>query len=239
MTHTTYSQETSNFKGKTIRFPSSDGLKITADFYATDRANAPLIILYHQARFSRGSYRSIAPKLNALGFNCLAVDLRSGGEIRGIVNETNKRAIEAEKLTNYVDALPDVETALMYAKNELNANHIIVWGSSYSASLVIYLGSQHTEVVKGILAFSPGEYFTISDKKIEDYAPGVICPVFITSAKNEHKEWSGIFAALKSEKYSFLPTQAGDHGSKVLWDEGKEKQAYWDAVESFLNTLNN
>jgi len=64
---------------KTITFPSSDGVKITADLYIlhTDK-NTPFIVLFHQAGFSRGEYREITPKLNRLGFNCMAIDQRSG-----------------------------------------------------------------------------------------------------------------------------------------------------------------
>ena len=68
----------------TIRFPSEDGLMVTADLYIEkNEKDAPFIILYHQAGWSRGEYAQIAPRLNALGFNCLAVDLRSGGKVNG------------------------------------------------------------------------------------------------------------------------------------------------------------
>ena len=67
-----------DFKGKTIEFPSMDNLQITADVYLTENKDAPFILLFHQAGWSRGAYREIGPQLNALGFNCMSIDQRSG-----------------------------------------------------------------------------------------------------------------------------------------------------------------
>ena len=76
-----------------ISFPAKDGIEVTADLYflASDK---PYVILLHQARYSRGEYIEIAPKIVNLGYNCIAVDLRSGNEVNGVVNETAKRAKE-------------------------------------------------------------------------------------------------------------------------------------------------
>jgi dienelactone hydrolase len=60
-----------------VSFHAEDGLKITADLYLIDFSE-PFILLFHQAESSRGEYNDIAPRLNKLGYNCLAVDLRSG-----------------------------------------------------------------------------------------------------------------------------------------------------------------
>ncbi len=68
----------------TIHLKSADGLLITADSYLPHDTNtAPLIVLFHQAGSSRGEYSEIAPRLNELGFNCIAVDQRSGEYSRG------------------------------------------------------------------------------------------------------------------------------------------------------------
>ncbi|NOQ92300.1 MAG: alpha/beta hydrolase [Flavobacteriaceae bacterium] len=219
---------------KTVHFTASDGIKITADLYMTSNTNAPFIILYHQAGYSRGEYRSIAPKLNELGFNCMAIDQRSGKEVNGIINETHLEALKLNKPTEYVDAIPDVEAAYQYVKLGIKPNKIIIWGSSYSAALVFFLGSAHYNGVDGILAFSPGEYFKINGKEIKSYASKVECPIFITSAKNEEEQWKGIYNAVKKEKSSFLPQTKGKHGSKALWKDNNSHEAYWNAVKGFL-----
>ncbi|PHS65843.1 MAG: hypothetical protein COB12_06355 [Flavobacterium sp.] len=224
-------------QSKTIEFPAEDGVTITADLYLIEDAKAPFIILFHQAGYSRGEYLEIAPKLNKLGFNCMAIDQRSGKGVNGIKNETNKSATALNKKTKYPDAIPDVEAAFNYVKNELKASKIIIWGSSYSAALVLYLGSQHPNEIAGILSFSPGEYFKIDGKEIKSYTSKIICPVFITSAKNEHDSWKGMYDMITSEKSYFLPKVKGKHGSKALWENSKENEDYWRAVTEFLKKI--
>lgn len=220
---------------KTVTFNSLDNLKITADIYEID-PDAPYIILFHQARYSRGEYLEIAPKLNALGFNCLAVDQRSGDVVKDVINETQQRAEKKGLATKYTDAWPDLEAAFRYTKKNLKAKKIIVWGSSYSAALVFVLGSKYAEDVKGILAFSPGDYFTIKDKAISEYAKTVTAPVFITSSKSEEPYWRPIYDNLPtSTKTFYLPMDEGFHGSKALWEENEGYENYWEAVKEFLD----
>ena len=226
-----------DFKGETVKFNASDGVIITADLYKTLDDDAPLIILYHQARYSRGEYRSIAPKLNKLGFNCLAIDQRSGNEVNGVINETNREAVKLKKGTEYVDAIPDVEAAITFAKDVLQAKKVIIWGSSYSAALVFYLGGKYAGKIDGIIAFSPGRYFKIDSKGIDHYSVKVTCPVFITSTKSEHKQWEGIYNTLKSEKEYYLPENEGIHGSRALWSINEGHEGYWEAVEEFIVKL--
>ena len=228
-------QTSEDFKGETIHFNASDGLKITADLYMAHEASAPFIILYHQAGYSRGEYLSIAPKLNAMGFNCLAVDQRSGDQVNKIVNQTNKEAVKQNKPTEYLDALADIEAAYLYVKHGIKPNKLILWGSSYSAAIMFYMGSAHHDNLSGILTFAPGEYFKINGKEIKNYATRVTVPVFVTSAKSEYGNWKSIYANVKSKKSFFLPETEGKHGSKALWENNPSQAAYWAAVTDFLN----
>ena len=220
----------------TITFKAKDGLTITADLYAPHPKDAPFIILFHQAGWSRGEYREIAPKLNTMGFNALAVDLRSGGNVNKIINLTNRRATKLGKPTDYLDALQDMKSATTYVKAQFIKSKIIIWGSSYSASLVIKLAGDNPTLVNGVLAFSPGEYFDKSKTSIKASAQNVECPVFITSAAKEGKAWKHIFHAIPSEaKHSFLPKTKGNHGSRALWSKFKDSKEYWQAVSKFLH----
>ena len=220
---------------KTVTFKADDGLVITADLYAPHPNEAAFIILFHQARSSRGEYIEIAPELNKLGFNCLAVDQRSGGKMNKIVNLTNRQAIKLGKPTDYLDALPDMQAAIRYIKSHYKKAKLIIWGSSYSASLVIKLAGDNAELVDGVLAFSPGEYFIKKKISIKDSAANVKCPVFITSALREANMWEAIFRAIPSKsKYSFLPKTRGNHGSGALWKRFADSGDYWQAVTDFL-----
>lgn len=220
---------------KEITFKSIDGVNLTADLYKINNT-APYIILCHQAGYSRGEYREIAPKLNRLGFNCLAIDQRSGQEVNGVINQTFKAAQLSGKGTEYTDAEQDVNAAIAYVNGELKANKIILWGSSYSAALTFVVASKNKRV-DGILAFSPGEYFKVNGKSISDFAERVSCPVFVSSAKNEESAWMGIYEKVSSPKRYFLPTDDGFHGSKALWTDKKGHEKVWAAVEKYLMTF--
>ncbi len=226
---------------KTITFPSQDSLLITADTYIahTDK-KTPLIVLFHQAGWSRGEYREIAPKLNALGFNCIAVDQRSGKGVNDVRNETAQRAEKAGKSTTYPDARQDMIAALKYARRHYADDKLIAWGSSYSAALVLQILGSQPDLADGALSFSPGEYFSRFGKSntwVRDAARHIKIPVFITSAKRESDSWSAIFAAIPSKnKTAHLPSTGGNHGSRALWEKFDDNADYWEAVTTFLKT---
>jgi dienelactone hydrolase len=224
-----------------LNFKSSDGLEITADSYFENPETAPLILLFHQAGWSRGEYQEIAPKLNKLGFNCIAFDQRSGEEINDVINETYQRAVEQKLGTSYVDAEIDIVAAIEYAKkNHTKASQLIIWGSSYSAGLVLKIAGERDDI-GAVLAFSPGEYYKKMGKPadwIEQSAKKIEIPVFITSAKIEKKKWWKISEAIPSEEIAlFLPTKLGKHGSRALWEKFSDHKEYWKAVTSFLDVI--
>ncbi len=226
------------FSFETITFKSTDGLPVTADVYMEHDKSAPFILLFHRARWSRGEYRDIALKLNKMGFNCMAVDQRSGKDINDVPNETAQRAVQSGFGNSYLDAFDDMESALLYADNKLADGKLLIWGSSYSAALCFVLADTHSTDVDGLLAFAPGEYFANLGKSrtyVRDHARRVMCPVFITSAKSEQKNWQDIYDAVPvKRKTFFLPETEGVHGSEALWISTKEHKFYWQAVENFL-----
>jgi len=222
---------------KTVQFLSLDSLPVTAAIYRISKRDAPLIILYHQARYSRGEYIEIAPQLNRLGFNCMAIDQRSGNEVNGIINQTHQAAVKKRLGTEYLDALPDLEAALIYAKKEFPNSKLIIWGSSYSSAFVFYLGSKYQKYIRGIISFSPGNYFSVQGHTIAYFAKNLACPVFITSRKDEQQYWQEIYNSIPSEKVYFIPQKKGKHGSKALWKNNENHQAYWNALLSFLKQL--
>lgn len=211
-----------------VTFQSEDGLMLTADLYMPHAKTAPFILLFHQAGWSRGEYREIAPKLNAMGFNCLALDQRSGGEINDVKNESYALAREQGKKTRYRDAKPDLEAAITRAKKYYATGTFIIWGSSYSSTLVLQIMGEQPEIADAALSFAPGTYFPIQAENISR-------PVFITSAKNEKENWWSTYEKITSEgKTFFLPETAGNHGSRALWSKFPDSGAYWKAVRAFL-----
>lgn len=227
---------------RTVSFPAADGVKVTASLMNPHPATAPFIILCHQAGWSRGEYREIIPKLVKRGYNCLAIDQRSGGAVNGVENKTHLEANRMMKQTRYVDAIPDLNAAIRHVRAEKIAEgKLILWGSSYSAALTLVVGANHQQELSGLLAFSPGEYFSSMGKSndyIKTAAAQLSIPVFITSARSEEKSWKAIFEAIPSEqKQSFLPETVGNHGSRALWAEFPDSKAYWEVVDAFLASI--
>lgn len=223
-----------------LTYPSADGVMIHADYYTISpyQENRPLIILFHQAGWSRGEYLETAPVLNGLGFHCLSVDLRSGSEVNKVNNETALAARKAGKKTNYTDAWVDLEASVSFAKTELKPKVIILLGSSYSASLVLRYAGQNPGQLDAVVAFSPGEYFSREGKEkdwIGSAAKGIRIPVWFTSAGDEQHLWKTIYDVIPgTTKSFFLPHSNGQHGSRALWSRFPESVEYWNALKKFL-----
>jgi len=224
---------------KSIDFPTKGGIQGRADVYASTNESAALILLFHQAGWSRGEYREIAPKLVEAGYRVMAVDQRSGGAVNGVKNETHRRATKIGLPRRYLDAYADLEAALRYAHEKLGVARIIVWGSSYSASLVFRLAAEHPEVVTAVMAFAPGEYFEKqkSPVYIWNFAKRVKQPLFVTSSKKERAQVKPIFdASPAKKKILFTPASRGQHGSRALWEKFPDHDVYWAAVNGFLES---
>jgi alpha-beta hydrolase superfamily lysophospholipase len=223
---------------ETITFPSSDGVTITADVYMAYPDTAPLILLCHRAKWSRGEYREIAPKLNEQGFNAIAIDQRSGKTINGVDNMTASSAATAGKQTQFIDALIDIQTAVDYVKAHYAKGTFILWGSSYSASLGVAVTAANQNKIDAYLAFSPGEYFTDQGKSanwVASQAANVTVPVFFTSNNTEYAAVQPIFDSLASKsKTYYLPSSASKHGSEALFESNDYSYWTWKQVNAFL-----
>ena len=79
-----------------------------------------------------------------------------------------------------------MRAALKFVQYNYKPEKIIVWGSSYSAALSLKLASEFDKEIHGVIAFSPGEYFSKFGKSktyITQSAKNINVPAFITSAK--------------------------------------------------------
>ena len=220
---------------KQVTLTASDRVKVYADFYPAGSNLQPYILLFHQAGSNRAEYAPIAPRLVKMGFNCLAIDQRSGGDLWGQQNETLGHVGHNG---DYSDALKDLEAALAWARSSGNNGKVLVWGSSYSAALVFLLAAEHQQEVAGVLAFSPGEYLD-APNAVHGAAAKVSVPIFVTSAKdrNEIAAAKSILAvAPAQQKTQFVPHIAGVHGSSTLREDKNRagESENWLAVEKFL-----
>lgn len=217
-----------------VKFPSKDGVTITADMYEAD-PSYPWVVLFHMAQSSRGEFQRIAPKLNKLEVNCIAVDLRSGKENNFIVNETYVLAKNTGLGTTYMDAEVDMKAAIEKAYL-IARKPVIIFGSSYSASLALKLAAEMPQV-KAVVAFSPGEYFG-KELDVAEAAAGLTKPTFIACGSDEKKYTDKIASAVKSpKKIYFAPGKGGAHGSKCLDKETDGETEYWIQMINFIQTV--
>jgi alpha-beta hydrolase superfamily lysophospholipase len=220
-----------------VSFAAPDGGTVYGEVYRAGVPAKAAILLFHQAGSNRGEYSTIAPRLLALGYNVLAIDQRAGGDLWGRRNETVDR--RGRESASYVEVLPDLEGALSFAKTTWPGTPVIIWGSSYSASLVFFLAARHPNSVIGVLSFSPGEYFP--GLSVAGEAAKVSSPVFITSAPTPDeiaaaKHLAGAVPVI--ERTLFIPLH-GVHGASTLRDDSNPTGAdqVWRAVEHFLAAL--
>ena len=218
---------------QSITFRASDGVMIYG-VYREVSPGAPLILLFHQAGSSKAEYATIAPVLNAHGYSTLAIDQRAGGPMYG-TNQTMAH-IDRPQPEAYLTALPDLEAAVRWAQAHHHGK-IVIWGSSYSSSLVFLVAANHPDLA-AVLSFSPGEYFP--DKMLVHRAASRLhMPIFVDSAADpkEIAEARSILSAAPARvKVQYVP-KAGIHGSSTLITsrDPQGAAANWDAVLKFLD----
>jgi dienelactone hydrolase len=218
----------------TITFLAKDSVVVTADLYFVSDS-LPYVVLCHQAGYSRGEYRETAWKFMKLGFNCVAVDARSGKEVKGVENETAISAKEKGKPTTYLDAEKDIQAAINYSYKK-SGKLVLLVGSSYSASLAMKIGVKNRKV-RAVIAFSPGEYF--GDKlNLKSTISSFNKPLFVTSARSESADVSTLISDIKqSTVVQFIPKEEGIHGASALWKTTPNYNEYWREVILFVCKL--
>jgi len=219
-----------------VTFPSLDSLLVTANLYHYGD-DAPVIVLCHQAGLNKIEYVKIAEVLFLKGFNCISIDQRSGGHLVEWFNETMLRAVEKGKPVGYLDAEQDIIAAVDFAVAKYKKK-VILWGSSYSATLALYLAVKN-ENIEAVIAFSPGDYFAEQKHSLKEELKGFKKPMFITSSKDEAVEVTRMLLNihLNENQVHFIPESKGMHGSRALWKTYEYNQEYWRAITDFLVNL--
>jgi len=217
-----------------VTFSAVDGLKITADLYEIN-INNPYILLFHQAGYSRGEYRQIANKILKFGYNCLAVDLRAGGEVNYIQNHTALLAVQQGYSVDYLSSQKDIEAAIKWVK-ERSKEPVVLLGSSFSASLCLLVAKNNPDI-KAVIAFSPGEFFA-PERTIQSEIKDFEKPVFAASSQRENKYVDELLSLVSpTNKTIFAPKNGGEHGSKSLWKSNPNNQEYWLALTMFFSNI--
>lgn len=216
-----------------VTFKATDGV-IVHGLYDTPAHPKALLLLFHQAGSSKAEYATIAPRLVAAGFGTLAVDQRSGGSLYG----PNETAAALGRPASYDEGRLDLEAALAWGVD--HKLPVALWGSSYSAALVLEVAAAHPRQVAAVLAFSPGEYLD-NKRAVGAAAAKLTIPLYVTSAANRSEVLAAadiLKASPSRTKVQYQP-QAGIHGSSTLIRarDPEGAAANWTAVLAFLRRV--
>jgi len=228
-------------ESKEISFKTVDDIIIYGDLYALpDGKAAPLILQFHQAgRNARAEYGPLVSRLLDKGFNVLAIDQRSGGTHSGLANRTAENLDGKEY--SYCEAYPDLEAALLYALEQEFSGKKIVWGSSYSAALVVQLAAKHSDQIDGVLAFSPASSSRMADCLAGPYLEDLKVPFLALRPEREMaiESTQRQAEAIRHHGHRFYVANNGVHGSSMLNPEFVEGsvEKHWEAVLSFIDEV--
>lgn len=217
-----------------ITYSARDGVQITADLYSSKKGD-PYVLFFHQAESSRGEYAEIAPKIMKLGYNCLVVDLRYGGKEGYVPNLTAADAHAKGLEPLPYDAMLDIRASVQKAW-EFSHKPVILFGSSYSASLCLIIATGNNRI-SAVVACSPGEYF--DNLSVQDSIRKLDIPLLITASHKEapyvKKLVSGISPSLIT---NFISAKGNDqHGARIFRKENQSSNEAWLALLLFFREL--
>ncbi|MEK7576029.1 MAG: alpha/beta fold hydrolase [Patescibacteria group bacterium] len=136
---------------KKINLITSDGVKISGNFYKTDKADAPAVILLHMMPAIKDSWNNFAKKLNIAGFQCLAIDLRGHGESGGGPQGFQNFSDEDHQKSIY-----DTEGAVkFFIDKNIPMGKISLSGASIGANLALQFQAENPDIKASVL-LSPG-----------------------------------------------------------------------------------
>jgi dienelactone hydrolase len=219
-----------------VTFTTPDGLIVTADLYRLDKS-APYIILLHRENSSRGEYRDIAPKLQKIGFNCLAVDLRYGKESNFVRNETVAQAQQKGVPATMQDCEKDIRAAIDYIIKISVTKRCILMGSAFSASLAMKVANRHPQVM-AVAAFSPGEYFD-NPNEVKNGLTDFDRMLWVATTRHENPFVADMLQHIPEDLLTLFQPASGNglQGAPALWDEDAESNEYWMSLMLFLNKV--
>jgi len=214
---------------------AADSLEITADEYIIAPDN-PYILLFHEQGSSRGEFHTIARRLCKLDYNCLAVDLRNGGNNSRVSNETARRCRSSRCPTGINELGIDVEAAISYVRSKSDLP-VVLFGSGANGSLSLKHAKENDHV-RAVVALSPGEYF-LPGVKIQEAVKDLKKPVFVSGSKTEIPYFSELSSGIEEDYLSLFEPKQGDgqRGTESLSENYDDNTEYWVALILFFRDL--
>ena len=223
-----------------IELITADSVTVFGDAFNPEEANGAVILLFHQAGANGpAEYGSIIPRLTDAGYTVVSVDQRSGGDRLGGSSRTVAALDGAEY--SYCDVMPDLEATLDYALETNLGDPVFVWGSSYSAALVMRLAAARQDDIGGVLAFSPASGGPMADCSPNEVAADLELPVLALrpAREMEIESVAAQLALFEAQGHQTFVAENGVHGSSMLNGARTESptDATWEAVLGFMSSV--
>lgn len=149
-----------------INFQTSDGINLEG-WYVDNKKNE-LVILIHgvDSNKSDGKMLDIAKDIYDMGYKVMSFDLRahgnSGGENLGLT---------------YVER-DDLYSSIMFAKSELKIEEIVIYGTSYGATIAVS-NALMDDSIKGVILDSP--FYDLPELLVSEVSNRTFIPPFIAN----------------------------------------------------------
>jgi dienelactone hydrolase len=218
--------------GQTVTIDSLDGVKLVGTFLESPKPNSPALLLLHQWQSDRHSYDDFAKRMQAKGFNVLAIDGRGFGES---TKRKDGTAVKAERTDEAVKLmLGDVGAACDFLVKQKNVDpsRIAIVGASYGSSLALIYGADNAKV-KAVVALSPGlNYFgnMPTEPVVRRYGDRPLLLVAADDDKESADSVRKLKATVAQDKYEEQIYPKGGHGTSLF----AAKVGLDDLLEKFL-----
>lgn len=172
--------------GENISFNTSDGVKIAATFYKAEDPNGVTVILLHMRAKSRSDWVDFAAKLNAAGFDALAIDFRGHGESGGT-------RVDQFSDQDYQNLILDAEAAEDYlqARNpNKNIEKTVLIGGSIGANTALNYAVKKPSGKVAVVLLSPG--LNYKGVKTDETSKKITIPVFLATSSDDPQSYSGL-----------------------------------------------
>jgi lysophospholipase len=210
-----------------IFLTTKDNVKIAADIYSVENPKGWLV-LAHMMPATKESYNDLAEKLQGLGYESIAIDLRGHGESDAGPNGFAKFSDEEHQ-----KSILDLEAAVEHLATSRKATRdkVVFVGASIGANLSLQYISEHPEFKTAIL-LSPGlNYRGIeTEPLVKKLKAGQ--KVLFVSAKDdgdnaeENQKLFNLTPAGVEKKIQIYPT--GGHGTDILDNQPELKNLIID-----------
>lgn len=202
-------------QAETVRFETSDGIEVVADWHPAGKADAPSVICLPMYRHTRATYAPLVEPLRERGMNVLVLDLRGHGDTAPKLAE-RVRGRDAEVFRAMHHEV-DAAARFLMAKG-CDTTRIALVGASVGCSVAVDAADRYPHWVRGVVLLTPGaNYLGVPTLEHLKRWPGASS--LVLCAKDEEKTCRPVIDALDAAPgaaSSKIHDLTGAHGTRLF-----------------------